>query len=128
MSIRKALPKDMLKAILAIYNDLDQSTEALTFRVDENENVQTYILCSDTFGYACADLHEITEENFELFLQTAEGLLAQSEEDEYAECDMEMVFIAIDRQARPIPPRVESLSKTARRYMEERLLVKTDQQ
>lgn len=119
--IRENLPQETLKAVLAIYDDLDMGTDSLIFRVDQQDNVKVLILCSDTFAYACADAHEITDENFPLFLETAQGLLQFSQEDEYAECDLEVVFVGIDRQMPPIEPVIKSLSASARDYLNAQL-------
>lgn len=53
----------------------EDTTDMLFWRVDNNQP-SFYVICSDTFAWASADVEEITPENVELLEQTIEEVKA----------------------------------------------------
>ena len=42
---------------------------------DEDTYPTFFVICNDTFAYACADAEEITEENLEILIESCEDVL-----------------------------------------------------
>jgi hypothetical protein len=67
---------DFITRVLAIFWKADNEDE-LFWRVD-NDQVRLFVMCSDTFTYATADLEEITPANVHLLEQSVEEVRAVS--------------------------------------------------
>jgi len=90
---------DNISRVLTAMVIADEDPDNLFWRLDEKTAsiLECYVICSDVFYWACADLQMITDENVDVFVKS------QQEAPEYGST----LFCARVRKMRPQSPMYE---------------------
>ena len=86
---------------------------------DEDVYPTFFVICNDTFAYACADAEEITEENLELLVESCEDVLKVDTISYYGP----YLFAAIIRNQMPLDGFFPHIYQGIKELFEKRLVL-----
>lgn len=99
---------EVIRRVLAAFMDGEVDTEVLFFRKNP---MSVYIMCNDTFYFACADCELVTEENVGRFEQAMADCMAAG--DPYGNYGP-LLFIARERNLLPLPSILDRIEEPYR--------------